>query len=97
MYCRNMGLVMPTQYYQAVMKKREAGFRVICLSKKVQTCDPYYSTKVFIQHRRAIQPHTTTSRAPIEPQTVCTDHHCAWEKQLAKPDHSSLTDFDCKK
>jgi len=33
-----MGLAMPDQYCQAVMKEIEAGFRVILLASKAQFC-----------------------------------------------------------
>ena len=46
----------------------------------------------------AVQPHTAIprlTRTPLRPHTACTDHHWAWEKQLAKAD-LSLADFDCE-
>ena len=56
-----------------------------------------FTVQVFIQHHRAVQPHTAILRlttAPLRPHTARTDHHCACEKQPAKADHSSLADFD---
>ena len=51
-----------------------------------------------MQHHRAVQPHTVIprlTRAPLRPHTTRTNRHWAWEKQPAKPDHSSQADFDC--
>ena len=44
-------------------------------------------------HIQLAIPRVTT--APLRPHTARTDRHWAWEKQPAKPDHSSLADFDC--
>ena len=41
----------------------------------------------------AVIPRLT--RAPLGPHTARTNRHWAWEKQPAKPDHSTLADFDC--
>ena len=58
-----------------------------------------FTAEVFIQHHKAVQPHTAIprlTRAPLRPHTARTDRHWAWEKQSAKPDYSSLADFDCE-
>ena len=52
-----------------------------------------------LQHRHhiAVQPYTAIpklARASLGPQSACTDHHCAWKKQLTKSDHLSLADFN---
>ena len=43
-----------------------------------------FTVGVFIQHDRAVQPHTAIpmlTRAPLRPHTAHTDRHWAWEKQ----------------
>ena len=52
-----------------------------------------FTTQVFIQYHRAVQPHMAIPRlaiAPLGPQTTGTDCHSACEKQPAKAYHSSL-------
>ena len=53
--------------------------------------------QVFTQHHGAVQPHDTATprltSALLRPQIARMDCHCAWEKQPAKADHSSL-DFE---
>ena len=56
-----------------------------------------YTAQVFIQHHGSVQPHTAIprlARASLGPQTAIMDCHCAWKKQPAKADHSSLADID---
>ena len=58
-----------------------------------------FTGQAFTQHHGAVQPHTAIprlTRAPLRLHTTRPDHHWAWEKQPAKADHSSLTDFDCE-
>ena len=58
-----------------------------------------FTADVFIQHHGAVQPHIAIprlTRAQLSPHTTHMDRHWAWEKQPAKPDHSSLADFDCE-
>ena len=58
-----------------------------------------FTAEVFIQHHGAAQSYTaipSLARAPLSPHTARMNRHWAWEKQPAKPDHSSLADFDCE-
>ena len=51
----------------------------------------------FIQHHRAVQSLTTIptlAKLPFGHQTAFTYLHCAWEKQPAKADHSSVACFE---
>ena len=58
-----------------------------------------FSAQVFMQHHGAVYPHTAIprlTRTPLRPHTARTDCHWALEMLPAKPDHSSLADFDCE-